>query len=65
MTPPEGALAQRGGSRRVWWVAIVLLLLVLFATLALRRGDEIQYLTVKVQQGDIHDVVDATGTVNA
>jgi len=49
----------------VWWIAAVLLLLGLLATLALRRGDEVQYLTVKVQQGDIHDVVDATGTVNA
>jgi HlyD family secretion protein len=65
MTAPQGGPAQRAGNRRVWWIAIVLLLLALFATLALRRGDDIQYLTVKVQQGDIHDVVDATGTVNA
>jgi HlyD family secretion protein len=31
----------------------------------LRRGDPVQYLTAKVQQGEIRDAVDATGTVNA
>jgi HlyD family secretion protein len=29
------------------------------------RGKETKYITDKVQQGDIHDVVEATGTINA
>src|SRR5207237_1171567 len=37
----------------------------LVALLAFHRGDAIQYLTAKVQQGVIRDAVDATGTVNA
>lgn len=32
---------------------------------ALRGGEAVQYLTSKVQQGEILDAVDATGTVNA
>ena len=37
----------------------------LVALLAFHRGDAIQYLTAKVQQGVIRDAVDATGSVNA
>src|SRR2546425_11451535 len=40
-------------------------LLALIAVFAFHRGDTIQYLTAKVQQGEIRDAVDATGTVNA
>lgn len=40
-------------------------LLALGAVLALRRGDTVQYLTATVQQGEIRDAVDATGTVSA
>jgi HlyD family secretion protein len=40
-------------------------LVVLLAVFALPRGDTIQYLTAKVEQGEIRDAVDATGTVNA
>jgi HlyD family secretion protein len=46
-------------------MAVVVAVLALAAALALRSGDDVQYLTVKVQQGEIRDVVDATGTVNA
>ncbi len=40
-------------------------LVALIAVFALRRGDTIHYLTAKVEQGEIRDAVDATGTVNA
>ncbi len=40
-------------------------LVVLLAVFALPRGDAVQYLTAKVEQGEIRDAVDATGTVNA
>ena len=40
-------------------------LLGILGTLALRRGDPVQYVTAKVQRGEIRDVVEATGTVNA
>lgn len=40
-------------------------LVALVAILALRGGDSIQYLTAKVDRGNIRDVVEATGTVHA
>lgn len=44
-------------------VAIVLGLVALFA---FRGGSgDVQYITAKVQKGEIHDVVEATGTLNA
>jgi HlyD family secretion protein len=42
-----------------------LLLAALVAAPMLRRGDHVQYLATKVQQGEIRDAVDATGVVNA
>jgi HlyD family secretion protein len=42
-----------------------LLLAALVAAPMLRRGDHVQYLATKVQQGEIRDAVDATGIVNA
>jgi HlyD family secretion protein len=53
-------------SRKSWFLlagAIVLALLA--ATPLLRHRDTVQYLTTKVQKGEIRDAVDATGTVNA
>ncbi len=58
-------MSERFG-RKSWYIlaaAIVLALLV--AAPLLRRRDTIQYLTTKVQQGEIRDAVEATGTVNA
>jgi len=40
-------------------------LVALIAAWAFHRGDPVQYLTAAVQQGEIRDAVDATGTVNA
>jgi HlyD family secretion protein len=49
------------------WLVIGALggLVALIAVFAFHRGDTVQYLTAKVQQGEIRDAVDATGTVNA
>jgi HlyD family secretion protein len=35
------------------------------ATFAFRGGEAVQYVTAKVQRGEIRDVVEATGTLNA
>src|SRR2546426_8848850 len=37
----------------------------LFAAFGLNRSTQAQHFTAKVERGDIHDVVDATGTINA
>ena len=49
------------------WIAGagVLLALGVIGALALRGGNQVQYVTAKVQRGEIRDVVEATGTVNA
>jgi HlyD family secretion protein len=49
-----------------WTAAVALVLAIaLFAAFSFGRGDSTQYFTSKVQKGDIHDVVEATGTINA
>ena len=40
-------------------------ILIIAATLALRGGASVQYVSAKVQKGEIRDVVEATGTINA
>src|SRR6266404_5507419 len=37
----------------------------LFLIFGLNRGTQAQHFTAKVERGDIHDVVDATGTINS
>src|SRR5438093_13607014 len=37
----------------------------LFVTFGLNRNNQTQHFTAKVDRGDIHDVVEATGTINA
>src|SRR5438046_10645669 len=37
----------------------------LFVAFGLSRNAQAQHFTAKVERGDIHDVVDATGTINA
>jgi HlyD family secretion protein len=52
--------------RKTLFIAGAVLLLAALATMSfVHRGDHIQYLTSKVQQGEIKDAVDATGVVNA
>ncbi len=38
---------------------------VLAVILGFRGGDPAQYVTAKIERGDVHDVVEATGTINA
>ncbi len=53
--------------RRIRWAVTIggAALVVAFAAFKLRGGSHVQYFTASVTRGDIHDVVDATGTVNA
>jgi HlyD family secretion protein len=55
------------GTRATRWLIVAGLtgLVALIAAWAFHRGDPVQYLTATVQQGEIRDAVDATGTVNA
>ncbi len=46
-------------------LAGVLVAAVLFLAFELNRGTAAQHFTAKVERGDIHDVVEATGTINA
>src|SRR5437879_13555498 len=49
-----------------WLILIGVAVLVgLFAAFGLNRSTQAQHFTAKVERGDIHDVVDATGTINA
>src|SRR5437899_370372 len=46
-------------------LAGVLVAAVLFLAFVLNRGVPAQHFTARVERGDIHDVVEATGTINA
>jgi HlyD family secretion protein len=49
-----------------WLILIgVAVLAGLFVIFGLNRNVQAQHFTAKVERGDIHDVVDATGTINA
>jgi HlyD family secretion protein len=72
----ETALAHglAGWARRAWQYVLehrvtagvgVAASLVLVLWVGFRGGGGPEYLTAKVTRGDIHDVVDATGTINA
>jgi HlyD family secretion protein len=46
-------------------VAAVLAVIAVFATFGFNSKSQDQHFTAKVERGDIHDVVEATGTINA
>ncbi len=49
-----------------WFILVALLIAVgIFAAFGLNRKEKPQYFTSKVEHGDIRDVVEATGTINA
>ena len=52
---------------KIKWLALtaVVAAVAIFAAFSLGRNDSPQYFTAKAERGDIHDVVEATGTVNA
>jgi len=49
------------------WLVLVGLIVVIgiVAAFGLNRGSQVQHFTAKVEQGEIDDVVEATGTINA
>src|SRR5713101_2317656 len=53
-------------TKNKWLVlAGVIALIGLFAAFGLNRGSQVQHFTAKVERGEIDDVVEATGTINA
>jgi len=53
-------------SRRAAWAAVLVLLLgALLGASLVRSGEKLHHLSAKVTEGEIRDVVDATGTVSA
>jgi HlyD family secretion protein len=53
-------------TKRKWLIlAVVVIIAGLFVVFALNRDTQAQHFTAKVERGDIHDVVEATGTINS
>ena len=53
-------------TKRKWIIlAAVVAVSGLFVALGLNRDTQVQHFTSKVERGDIHDVVEATGTINS
>src|SRR3979490_2068809 len=46
-------------------LAVVVAVAGVFVALGLNRDSQVQHFTAKVERGDIHDVVEATGTINS
>ncbi len=46
-------------------MAVAVIAVVVFAAFKLTRKDKVQVFTAKVERGDIRDVVEATGQINA
>src|SRR5205085_6074522 len=52
--------------KRHWLIAFIVVVAIgVFAAFAFKGNDKPQYFTTKVDRGDIHSVVEATGTINA
>src|SRR5438552_7812128 len=53
-------------AKRKWLIlAVVVGVAGVFVALGLNRDTQVQHFTAKVERGDIHDVVEATGTINS
>src|ERR1700675_4155044 len=53
-------------TKNKWLVLIGLIVVIgIVAAFGLNRGSQVQHYTAKVEQGEIDDVVEATGTINA
>jgi HlyD family secretion protein len=53
-------------TKRKWLIlAVAVVLAGVFVVLGLNRDTQAQHFTAKVERGDIHDVVEATGTINS
>ena len=68
-TPIAGALVSGDVVKILknkWlYVALVMVAVILFAAFGLGKKDKTQYFTAKIDRGDIREVVEATGTINA
>src|ERR1017187_9386148 len=67
-TVAESPLPKLLHGRRKLWLLFrsgICVLVAVLGTRLLNRGDRLAHLTAKVQRGEVRDVVDATGTVNA
>lgn len=53
-------------TKRKWIIlAVAVVVAGLFVALGLNRDTQVQHFSAKVERGDIHDVVEATGTINS
>jgi HlyD family secretion protein len=53
-------------TKRKWLILTVVVIVAgLFVVLGLNRDTQAQHFTAKVERGEIHDVVEATGTINS
>jgi HlyD family secretion protein len=53
-------------TKRKWLIlAVVVVVTGLFVVFGFNRDTQAQHFTAKVERGDIHDVVEATGTINS
>ncbi|MBZ5658032.1 MAG: efflux RND transporter periplasmic adaptor subunit [Acidobacteriia bacterium] len=53
-------------TKRKWLIlAVVVVVAGLFVVFGFNRDTQAQHFTAKVERGDIHDVVEATGTINS
>jgi HlyD family secretion protein len=53
-------------TKRKWLILTAVVVVAgLFVVLGLNRDTQAQHFTAKVERGDIHDVVEATGTINS
>jgi HlyD family secretion protein len=53
-------------TKRKWLILTVVVVVAgLFVVLGLNRDTQAQHFTAKVERGEIHDVVEATGTINS
>jgi hypothetical protein len=53
-------------TKRKWLIVTIAVVVAgLFVVFGLNRDTQAQYFTAKVERGDIHDVVEATGTINS
>ena len=62
---PELAKDNLGSLKRNWiWIFVILVAVAGFAAFRLTRKTEAEYFTARVEQGDIRQVIEATGTIN-
>jgi HlyD family secretion protein len=57
---------QTAMTKRKWLIVVAIVIVAgLFAAVRMNQDGQVQHFTAKVERGDIHDVVEATGTINS